>query len=112
MLTGVHKMQRMALALTSIDQYHKDDSEFFRQIIQVTGDETWVLFVNVETKEQSKHWMQTHSPNKPDTFKQTFVRKLMAAVFWDMKVVLIVEIMQQGTTGMSEVYLRNTKQTA
>jgi hypothetical protein len=27
--------------------------------------------VNVETKEQSKQWMQTHSPNKPKKFKHT-----------------------------------------
>jgi hypothetical protein len=26
--------------------------------------------VNVETKEQSKQWMHTHSPNKPKKFKQ------------------------------------------
>jgi hypothetical protein len=26
--------------------------------------------VNVETKEQSKQWMHTHSPNKPKNFKQ------------------------------------------
>jgi hypothetical protein len=28
--------------------------------------------VNVETKEQSKQWMHTHSPNKLKNFKQTF----------------------------------------
>jgi hypothetical protein len=27
--------------------------------------------VNVETKEQSKQWIRTHSPNKPKKFKQT-----------------------------------------
>jgi hypothetical protein len=26
--------------------------------------------VYVETKEQSKQWMHTHSPNKPNVFKQ------------------------------------------
>jgi hypothetical protein len=81
MLLGMHKTQRMALALTFIDQYHKDGSEFVSHIVQVTGDETWASFVNVETKEQSKHWMHTHSPNKPRKFKQTSVRKLMATVF-------------------------------
>jgi hypothetical protein len=34
-------------------------------------DETWVSFVNVEIKEQSKQSMHTHSPNKPKKFKQT-----------------------------------------
>jgi hypothetical protein len=34
-------------------------------------DETWVSFVNVETKEQSKQWMHTHSSNKLKKFTQT-----------------------------------------
>jgi hypothetical protein len=42
--------------------------DFFRAIHQrwrilnhiVTGDETWVSFVIVETKEQLKQWMHTH----------------------------------------------------
>jgi hypothetical protein len=56
---------------TFLDQYHKDGSEFLNHIVRVTGDETWVSFVNVETKEQSKQWMHTHSPKKPKKFKQT-----------------------------------------
>jgi hypothetical protein len=39
-------------------------------ILRVTGDETLVSFVNAETKEQSKQWMHTHSPNKPEKLKQ------------------------------------------
>jgi hypothetical protein len=52
MFTGVHKMQRIALSLIFLEQYHKDGNEFLNDIIRVTGDETWVSFVNVETKEQ------------------------------------------------------------
>ena len=51
MLTGVHKTQRMASALTFLQRYHDEGDEFLDKI--VTGDETWVKFVNVETKEQS-----------------------------------------------------------
>jgi histone-lysine N-methyltransferase SETMAR len=65
--------------------------------------------VNVETKEQSKQWMHTHSPNRPEKFKQMSARKLMAAVLWDRKGVLMVEFMQQGTTIISEVYCRTLK---
>jgi hypothetical protein len=36
-----------------LEQFHKDGDEFLN-CIQVTGDETWDSFVNVETKEQSK----------------------------------------------------------
>jgi hypothetical protein len=33
MLTGAHKMQRMASALTFLEQYYKDGNEFFNHII-------------------------------------------------------------------------------
>jgi hypothetical protein len=66
--------------------------------------------VNVETKEQSKQWMHTHSPNKPKKFKQTLsARKLTPTVFVDRKGVLMVEFMQQGTTITSEVYCEQLK---
>jgi hypothetical protein len=60
--------------------------------------------MNTETKEQPKQWMHTHSPNKPKKFKQTSARKLIAAVFWDRKAVLMVEFMQRGTANTLEVY--------
>jgi hypothetical protein len=50
-------------------RYHKDDDEFLNHI--ATVDETLVSFMNVETKEQSKQWMHTHSPKKREKFKQT-----------------------------------------
>jgi hypothetical protein len=54
--------------------------------------------VNVETKEQSKQWKHTHSPNKPKKFNKLLpVRNSMATVFWDRKRVLTVEFMQQET---------------
>jgi hypothetical protein len=88
-----------------LERYHEDGDEFLNHIVRVTGDKTWVSFVNGETKEQSKRWMHTNSPNKPKNFKQTLsARKLMATVFRDRKGVLMVEFMQQGTTVTSEVY--------
>jgi hypothetical protein len=32
-------------------RYPKDGDEFLNQIVRVTGDESWVSFVNVKTKE-------------------------------------------------------------
>jgi hypothetical protein len=46
--------QRMASALFLLERYHKDSDEFLNHIVRVTGDETWVSFVNFETKGQSK----------------------------------------------------------
>jgi hypothetical protein len=88
-----------------LGQYHKGGDEFLNH--NVTGDETWVSFLNVETKQQSKQWMHTYSPNKPKKFTETlFARKLMATVSWDRKGVLMVEFMQHGTIITSEVYCR------
>jgi histone-lysine N-methyltransferase SETMAR len=66
--------------------------------------------VNVESEEQSKQYMCTHSPNKPTKFTYTlFARKLIAAVFWDRKIILVVEFMQQGTIITSKVYCKILK---
>jgi hypothetical protein len=35
-----------------LERYHKDGDEFHNHMVRVTGDETWISFVNVETKEQ------------------------------------------------------------
>jgi hypothetical protein len=48
MFTGAHKMQRMALALTFLQRYHKDGNEFLSDTVK--GDGTYVLFVNVNQK--------------------------------------------------------------
>jgi histone-lysine N-methyltransferase SETMAR len=65
--------------------------------------------VNVESKEHSSNgW--THSPNKPENFKQTFsARKLMVTDFRDRKRVMVVEFMQQRTTVTTEVYCETLK---
>jgi 6-pyruvoyl-tetrahydropterin synthase len=66
--------------------------------------------VIAETKEQSKQWMHTYSPNKPNKFKQTVpAKELMATLLWDRKGALMVEFMQQGTTITSEVYCETLK---
>jgi hypothetical protein len=84
-----------------LERYHKDGDEFLKNIARVTDDETWVLFENVETKEQSKQWMHTQSPKKSRNFVNKLflsARKLMATVFWERKRVLMVEFMQQRIT--------------
>jgi hypothetical protein len=63
MLMDAHEMQRMALNLI-LEPYYKDGNEFLNHIVGVMVNETWVSFVNVETKEKSKQWIHTHSPSK------------------------------------------------
>jgi hypothetical protein len=51
MLTGTHKIQRMVSpSVDFVQRNHKNDIEFLNHILRVTDDETWVSFVNVETK--------------------------------------------------------------
>jgi hypothetical protein len=50
----------MDSALTYLERYYKDGDEFLSHIVRVTDDETWVSFVNVETKEQSEQWHHIH----------------------------------------------------
>jgi tRNA A37 methylthiotransferase MiaB len=40
MITGEHKIQRMASVLTFLERYHKDGGEFLNHVLRVTGDET------------------------------------------------------------------------
>jgi histone-lysine N-methyltransferase SETMAR len=93
-LTGAHKTQS-GFGFDFLEQYYKDGDAFLNHIIQVTSDETWVSFVNAETKEQSKHWIHTHSTNRESLNNR--------------KEVLIVEFMLEGTTITSEVYCETVK---
>jgi hypothetical protein len=52
-----------------IQRYDKDSVEVLNHIVRVTGDEIWVLFVNVDTKDQSKRYMHTYSSDKPKTLE-------------------------------------------
>ncbi|KAJ4439139.1 hypothetical protein ANN_15096 [Periplaneta americana] len=71
----------------------------------VTGDETWVRYVNAETKLQSMQWGHTHSPKKTTKCRQTLsTTKLMAAVFWDTKGILLVEFLERNATINAERY--------
>jgi hypothetical protein len=38
------------MTLTVLERYCIEDDGFLSHIVQVTGDETWLSFVNVETK--------------------------------------------------------------
>jgi hypothetical protein len=103
----------MASVLTFLERYHKVGDEFLNHVVRVTCDETWVSFMNVETKEQSEQWMHTHLPNMPKKFKQMLsARKLMTTIFWVRKGVLMVEFMATRDHNNITSVLRNTKKTA
>jgi hypothetical protein len=101
----------MASVLTFLERYHKGGHEFLSHIVQARGDETWVSFV--VTKQQSKQWMHTHSPNKPKKFKQTFsCHKADGSCFLGQEKLSNGGIMQKGTIIASEVYYEALKESA
>lgn len=57
--------------------YHTEGDEFLKHIF--IGGETWISYVNPETKQQSKPWKL--SSLKPKKFKQLFVGKKLMATF-------------------------------
>ncbi|KAJ4446857.1 hypothetical protein ANN_13557 [Periplaneta americana] len=86
-----------------VPSYGAKSDAFLDQI--VTGDETWVRYVNAETKLQSMQWGHTHSPKKPTKCRQTLsTTKLMATVFWDTKGILLVEFLERNATINAERY--------
>jgi hypothetical protein len=50
--------------------------------MRVTGDEVWVSFRNVETREQWKQWIHTRPPKKRKKFKQVLFSCQNAEVSW------------------------------
>jgi hypothetical protein len=111
MLTGAHKTQRKVSALIFLERYHKDGDEFLTHRVRVTGDWTCVSFVNVETKEHSKLWMHTHSPNKPRKFKRRSSASQKAGGCWFLGQEMSVDGGIHATRGHNSVriVLRNTK---
>lgn len=103
MLTDQHKEQRMSSGREFLNHYRQDGDYLFSHI--VTGDETWISYINPETKQKSMQWRHSTSP-KPKKFKQTpyTSRKMMATVFQDEKCVLLVDFMERGTTITADVY--------
>jgi len=66
--------------------------------IIVMVDETWVHHYQLETKQASQQWKHKESPT-PTNFKVVpSASKVMAAVFWDMRGVLLVEYQEHSRT--------------
>jgi hypothetical protein len=77
MFIGAHRTQRISSALTLLERNHKNGDEFFSHI--VTGDETLVSFVNVETKKLANQCMHTYSPNM-----QKILNKRLPESWWKL----------------------------
>jgi preprotein translocase subunit SecE len=92
---------------TLLQRYHKDVNEFLSHITWVTGDETWVSFVNVETKEQSMQWIHIHQISRK-VYTNVVCEKSDGDRFAGHERSADGDLMQRGTT-MSDVYCETLK---
>ncbi|GBM92642.1 hypothetical protein AVEN_107058-1 [Araneus ventricosus] len=62
MFMDVHRTKRFGSALTFRTRYSEEGNGFLNKI--VTGGETWVRHVTLESKQQSMEWRHSRSPTK------------------------------------------------
>ena len=90
-----------------LERFENEGEEFFSHL--VTGDETWISYTNVESKQKSMQWCHSSSP-KTKKFKQApSIRKMMATAFWDQKGVLFVAFLKRGVTINADAYRKTLK---
>ena len=94
-LTEDHKKKRMGASLTHLLCFNDHGEDFLGQII--TGDETWVHQYFPEAKAQSMAWKHPGFPTVKKFKTSTSSGKLMATVFWDKHVVLLLHFTPNET---------------
>jgi hypothetical protein len=77
----------MGLALTFLEQYHKNGNEFISYTVQISGDKAWFHFLMAKPK-SSKSSGCTHSHHiSQRSVNEHFLpaRKLVATVLWNRR---------------------------
>ena len=69
-------------------------------------EETWAHYYEPENKGQSRQWVGHGSPRQKKFNAQPSVGKVMAAVFWDAKGVILLDVLPKRST-ITGVYYAN-----
>jgi len=70
----------------------------------MTMDETWLYHYDPETKQQSLEWRLNGSP-RPKIFRlKNFPGKVLASIFWDQDVIVLIDYLPKGQTINAEYY--------
>lgn len=95
MLTSILKADRVDITKKLLTFYERDLAEFCERV--VTGDKTWLHHWDPESKQESMQWKHSNSP-PPKTFRaQSAAGTIMATIFWDCMVVLLIDYMLPNT---------------
>lgn len=96
-LSDDSKKTRVAICASLLSRLDKEP--FLDRL--VTGDEKWVLYVNVTHKRQ---WLNPEDHPLPDAKADLHPKKVMLSIWWDLKGVIYFELLDNDTTITAEVY--------
>jgi len=94
-LTTEQKANRRDVCLDLLDCLEREP-EFFSRVI--TGDESWILEYNPETKRQSQEWHTANSPNPKKARMSKSKIKSMLICFFDSQGIIHKEFVPPGQT--------------
>ncbi len=102
-LTQAQKDFRVRLCEMNLAALREDD-EYIQKF--VTGDESWIAVLEVETKAASCEWVQKgrNAPRPVKALRQCAERKSMFMIFFDQTGPILAEFMPQGGTVTADSY--------
>ena len=93
-LTTEQKANRRDVFLDLLDRLEREP-EFFSRVI--TGDESWILEYNPETKRQSRKWHTANSPRpKKARMRKSKIKSML--IFFDSRGIVHKEFVPPGKT--------------
>lgn len=103
LLSAEQKECRMNISADILESIEKDPT-FLERVI--TCDETWIFQYDPETKRQSMHWKTKKSPRMKKARMSKSRFKAMLIVFFDIKGVIHIEWVPEGTTVNQYYYIQ------
>ena len=96
-LSAENRLQRQTICTSLLAR--NEVNPFLRRII--TGDEKWVLYVNVERKKQ---WLSPSQTPIPTPKAGLHPKKVLLCVWWDLEGVVHFELLDMNQTINAELY--------
>ena len=103
-LTDDQKACRVNISEECLRRYQEEGEEFLDSI--VTEDESWFPLFSPESKRQSMQWKHKDSPPPTKCRALESQKKVLYAVFWDAKGIILAYPVPEGTTISGETYTR------
>jgi len=96
-LSADTKIQRVSVCASLLSRYHNNP---FLDMI-VTGDEKWVLYVNIHRRRQ---WLASTEKPLSEVKADLHPKKVLLCVWWDIMGMLYFELLENNQTITAEIY--------